>query len=132
MKHTVLLFILLAAVVSIKAGPARFQPNTIILRMSADSPELQQWLANERTGELPRLREILGPHTTQGYVSSATLRAVKKSRREKETDQPLSNTPLTIERIVVVKTERTIDPVMLSRKIASMSGIDYGDHRDSE
>lgn len=127
MKHTVLLFILLAAVASVTAGPARYQPNTIVLRLSADNPELQQWLARDRTGELSRLREILGPHTTQGYVSSATLRAVKKARREKEADQPLSTTLLAIERIVVVTTERSIDPVMISRKIASMSGIDYAE-----
>lgn len=126
MKHAILLSLLLTAVCAAVGQPA-VAPNTIVVRLANGHPDLSSWLTNDRTGELPSLRTILGPHRTHGFVSSATLKAVTKARRGKDESTLLEQKLRPIERIVVITTDHTIDPLMLSRKISAMNGIDYAE-----
>jgi subtilisin family serine protease len=127
MKHAVLLLIVLASFVPAKSRTPQVVENTIVVRFAPSSPDLQTWITNGRSGELPGLREMLGPHATRGFVSASTLKAVDVAHRRRSPDPLVQNTSSGIANIVVITTTQAIDPRMISRKLASRSDVVYAE-----
>lgn len=105
---------------------AEYEPKTVVIAWKADSPSFLEWQSNGRRGAFADLGEILGSHTSRGYVSDATLKAVEYAYARRN---QLRNTPtsLRVTRIAVLTYARDIDPALAARKLASHPDVEYAE-----
>jgi hypothetical protein len=105
---------------------ADFEPRALIVALKTDSPTLQSWLVNGRSGEINSLTQLVGDHTSHGYVSQATLMCVDAAyaRRNQLRVRPSSTR---LARIAVVRFSRDIDVVVAARKLATHPDVEYAE-----
>ena len=119
--------VLLVCSTALTAAEAPYYPNTVVVRLEGGSPLAETWLAQGRSGEIPRFTTVLGPHRSRGFVSDATLIAVQKAERARKEDAALQSSLAPLPYIVVLEYERTIDPMMAARKLSSHPDVVYAE-----
>ncbi len=126
MRNVVGLITLALTLLITQPCAAEFEPKTVVVAWKTDSPSFLEWQSNGRRGEFADLTQILGSHTSRGYVSDATLKAVEYAYARR--NQPrITPTSLRITRIAIVTYAREIDAALAARKLASHPDVEYAE-----
>lgn len=125
---TVLLAIVIALATVLHTAQAQspsFEPGVIVVKFTPGSAMAAQWFAAQRSGTIEEFTPLLGIHTTQGYISDATLQAVQKRLMD---DQYKKTTMASeISHICVLHFAVPINPVVAARKIAAFPDVLYAE-----
>lgn len=123
MKIIIYLFVFAVLVGSISA---EYHSNKIVIKFSEDSDAYFEWIANNRTGSIEVLNNLLGEHDSRPYIRNELI---KKIGEKKSTDRSLSSllyiSPL--QRIAILSYSATIDPVLISKKISALPDFEYAE-----
>lgn len=117
--------VLLSAVL-VQTSSAEVESHTVIVTWKAISPSLDNWLQNGRSGEIASFIPIIGPHTSHGFVSNATLTSVEAAY-ERRNQLRINRTTLPVARIAVLRFARSIDPTLVARKLATHPDVEYAE-----
>ncbi len=120
----VLFALALALLCTWEQASAEIEPRTIVIHFHPASELAQRWLRSGRTGQILALKDLLGEHTSEAYISDATLKCL---------DQALSAHDALYKRghkepldcIAIIKYTSDIDPYIASAKLRSTTGISY-------
>lgn len=125
-RGTSLLVMLLTAALAALPSVADVESQTVVVAWKASSPSLALWLGQSRTGEISSLTELLGSHTSRGYVSDAVLSCVDAAyaRRQQLRIRPNTNG---LARIAVIHYTRSIDVAVAARKLATHPDVEYAE-----
>lgn len=100
------------------------EPGTLIIRFAAGSPIAAEWFAAERSGTVDALSRIVGEHTTQGYISNATLQAVRKRLSALNRKAGIAED---ISHLCIVRYSRPVEPGALLHAIEKLPGVVYAE-----
>jgi len=64
---------------SLLQAQTAWEPNCVVVKLRAESPTARVWSVQGRTGEITSFTNLLGPHTSTGYISDATLVSVARA-----------------------------------------------------
>lgn len=103
------------------------EPQTVVVRLRAGSPTATAWMDAGRKGPLGPLTSIIGDHSSEGYVSDATLKAYQWALDKRPQAIVTSNPGHTVARIAVIHYSVLLDPLTLARKLAAHPDVDYAE-----
>lgn len=103
----------------------------IVVRLRSGSPTLRTWLTQQRSGTLPSLTSVVGPHTTAPFLLDATLQCYQGALDKRmallkdatTTEQRWLNLPLA--RTAIVRGER--DAQVMVRKLTGHPDVEAVD-----
>ncbi|MCX8051088.1 MAG: S8 family serine peptidase [Chlorobi bacterium] len=101
-------------------------PRTLIVKFRPGTVELDRWLAAGRSGTIPALETIVGPHRSRPYLRDGVLRALSQRLQRfnaRSSDDPIAR----LERIAVVEFDRDVDVRLIARKLAAHPAIEYAE-----
>ncbi len=122
----VTLCVMIAVTVGSVADNAKlYVPGTIILKFKQNSEQYQQWLQSGRSSEINELVPFIGAHSTEAYLSDATLhlmaqRYTFKARIMSPVD-PISQ----LRQIAVIHTSKAVDLGLLVNKMKGLAFVEY-------
>jgi serine protease len=96
----------------------KYEPGQIIIKFSENSDIGFQWLINGRKGQIEYLQDILGDHTSEGYINDALLFGLRKK-------EVSNNIISSFERMCLIRYSTPFDPVLIASKLRKMPGIEY-------
>ncbi|MFN4986224.1 MAG: S8 family serine peptidase [Ignavibacteria bacterium] len=120
----ILFALALAVMCTWEQASAEVEPRTILIHFDPASEVAQSWLRSGRTGQITILKQLLGEHTTEAYISDATLICVDRALATRTAlyksrpHEPLYN-------IAVVRYASDIEPDIAAAKLRNTSGISY-------
>lgn len=119
---------LLAAlcILSAQAIASDVEPRCVVVAWKTGSPSALAWGMQGRNGDIPSLTDMLGGHTSRGYVSDATLMCIDAAyaRRGK---LRVRRTQANLARIAVITYTHEIDPYLAARKISTHPDVEYAE-----
>jgi len=127
MHHLYKLLVLLACSATLVAAEAPYHPRTVVVRLEGSSTIAHEWISAQRTGSIAAFEALLGRHHTEGYVSNATLTAVRKAEWERKDNALLQDVISPLPYIARIEYERDIDPLTAARKLASHPDVVYAE-----
>lgn len=101
-------------------------PGTLIVKFRPDVAALGDWLAGGRTGSIPAIEAIVGPHRSRPYLRDAVLVALAK-RLDRINARSWNDPIRSLERIAIVEFDRSIDPAFVARKLSRHPAIEYAE-----
>ncbi len=118
--------VLLVATLAALPCSADVEPQTVVIGWKPNSPSLAKWLGQSRTGEISSITELLGAHTSRGYVSDAVLVCVDAAlaRQQQLRIRPQANG---LSRIAVIHYSRNIDVALAARKLATQPDVEFAE-----
>lgn len=131
MKYGPTLFLTLAIALATAFSAARAQSPAIesgvlVVKFAPNSATAANWFANQRGGSIEGFTPLLGAHTTQGYISDATLQAVEKRLRD-DTYKKTSNMVSEMSHICVVRFTSAVDIAIAARKLSAFPDVLYAE-----
>ncbi len=101
-------------------------PGTLVVKFRADDPAFVQWRSSGRSGTIPLLEPIVGPHRSRPYLRDAVLQAL--ARRMGQYSARSSGSPLAaLERIAIIELSSQLDVQLLARKLSRHPAFEYAE-----
>lgn len=132
-----ILFCIALLLCSCQGALAGVQSGIIVIGFKPDAKELLDWKANNRSGTIPIVEQIVGSHTTEGYISNAVLKAVAKrvetlranSRTIQRTQSPRHTFTATTQlgNICIVRYTANIAPEIAASKLKHHPSLRYAE-----
>lgn len=101
-------------------------PQTIIVKFRAGTPDFTYWRTAGRSGSIPALEAIVGPHRSRPYLRDAVLQALAHRMQQinaRSSDDPIAS----LERIAIVEFDRDLDVILIARKLSALPSIEYAE-----
>lgn len=126
MRRTLSLIVVVSFTLAVQAIRADIEPRTIVVAWKATSSTYAQWLQHGRQGEIPTLNELLGSHSSRGYVSDATLMSVEAAYARRG-HLSITRTRPSVSRIALITFSRDIDPIIAARKVSTHPDVEFAE-----
>jgi len=103
---------------------AEVDQHAVLVHLRPGSATASHWIGANRSGTLSDLTRIIGEHTSTGYVSNATLKAIEAANtksigmRKQQPQEAISH-------IALVRYTSSIPPQIAARKIAQFPDVEY-------
>lgn len=103
---------------------AEVDQHAVLVHLRPGSATASHWIGANRSGTLSDLTRIIGEHTSTGYVSNATLKAMEAANtksigmRKQQPQEAISH-------IALVRYTSSIPPQIAARKIAQFPDVEY-------
>jgi serine protease len=105
---------------SVPTAKATHEPGQVVIKFEATSLLGQKWIESGRNTQVDFITEIIGDHTSQGYIDNFLLQGLEKSN----VSQSRLNS---LERICLIKYTAEIDPQVLAGKLNNLPELEYAE-----
>ncbi|OGU37930.1 MAG: hypothetical protein A2X61_15270 [Ignavibacteria bacterium GWB2_35_12] len=125
---TIFFIIILCLLNSISYGN-EYKSHALVVKFKNTFSGYNKWLMQNRSGEIEALTPIVGANLSRGYVSNTNVKLIQKriNKQNMILNSGQSSIAENISRICVIEYEADIDPLIVSKKIATLSGIEYAE-----
>lgn len=112
---------------SLFAQTGDFVPNTLIIKFSASSKFLTEWLKAGRKGEIAALRRYVGVHSAKPYLDDALLTGVRSRFANFPEGDGVQEIHEQLSRICIVHCSTNKDVHIVAKKLSKVRGIQYAE-----
>ena len=106
-----------------------YKSQTVVVKFNNNFTGYNNWLMQSRSGEIEALLPVIGANKSKGFISNSNINLIRK-RLNKQNNILISGPTSIAEnllKICVIEYEFDIDPLIASKKISTIPGIDYAE-----
>ncbi len=101
-------------------------PGKIAIKFEKNSGLADRWMKNTRSGEIPELKQMLGSHSTKGYLSDNIITALERKQMLSSIIQGAGGAE-NLSRICLAEFSKAVDPTVAAGKISTLPGVEYAE-----
>ncbi len=121
----IVLGLLCCVIIARATDRAQYAPGVFVVKFKAHTEQLERWLESNRRGQISELSSFVGMHSTEAYISDATMTALRKKYHEQMTTLSLDNPIEDLGHIAIVHVPQVLNLDLLINKMKNLGFIEY-------
>ncbi len=122
-----LIILVILTVFSINVFSAEYFDSVLVIKFKSESELHKNWNSSNRAGEISFLKKYIGKHSSKPFITDDLLKSMNRKLNNNMLILNNQKNNFGIERIAIINYESNANPVILSKKISQLDGIEYAE-----